>query len=67
MPNKPKKPCKFPGCPNLTSETYCEKHKAQARQQYNEYERASNHNKKYGREWKRIRDRYVKAHPLCER
>lgn len=24
-------------------------------------------NKKYGRCWKRIRDRYAAAHPLCER
>ncbi len=22
--------------------------------------------KRYGRDWKRIRDRYIKAHPLCE-
>ncbi len=22
--------------------------------------------RRYGREWKRIRDRYIKAHPLCE-
>ena len=24
-------------------------------------------NKKYGRAWKRIRDKYVSQHPLCER
>ncbi len=23
-------------------------------------------NNRYGRSWKRIRDRYIKAHPLCE-
>lgn len=67
MPHKPKKPCAFPGCPNLTDETYCEKHKSQAANSYNKYQRSPDHNKKYGREWKRIRARYVKAHPLCER
>jgi 5-methylcytosine-specific restriction protein A len=67
MPHKPLKPCKYPGCPNLTDGTYCEKHKAEAAKEYNTYERAPNHNKKYGREWKRIRDKYVKKHPLCER
>ena len=66
MPTKPKKPCKFPGCPNLTNETYCELHKSKMRKDYNTYERTGNHSKKYGREWKRIRDRYVKTHPLCE-
>ena len=67
MPHKPLKPCKYPGCPNLTDGTYCKKHKAQVAKEYNTYERSANHNKKYGREWKRIRDRYVKKHPLCER
>ena len=34
--------------------------------QYNQYERDPASNKRYGRAWKRIRDRYIKAHPLCE-
>lgn len=67
MPHKPKKPCAFPGCPNLTDETYCDKHKSQSANSYNKFQRSPDHNKKYGREWKRIRARYVKAHPLCER
>ncbi len=67
MPYKPLKPCSYPGCPNLTDGAYCDKHKAEAVQDYNKYERSPNHNKKYGRAWKRIRDRYAKAHPLCER
>ncbi len=67
MPHKPLKPCRYPGCPNLTDGTYCDKHKAQMVKEYNSFERSPNHNKKYGCEWKRIRDRYVKKHPLCER
>jgi 5-methylcytosine-specific restriction protein A len=67
VPHKPKKPCSYPGCPNLTDETYCEVHKNMVAKQYNKFQRSPDHAKKYGRGWKRIRDRYVKAHPLCER
>ena len=66
MPRKPKRPCSYPGCPNLTDSEYCKEHEAAARRQYNKYERSADVNKKYGRAWKRIRDRYAAAHPLCE-
>lgn len=26
MPRKPKRPCSFPGCPNLTDGRFCEEH-----------------------------------------
>lgn len=67
VPNRPRHPCSYPGCPNLTDEQYCEKHRTMARRKYDKYERCPNVNKKYGRAWKRIRDRYVSEHPLCER
>lgn len=66
MPSKPKHPCSYPGCPKLTEKQYCNDHARIARRQYDKYERASNVNKKYGRAWKRIRDKYVAEHPLCE-
>lgn len=66
MPKKPKRPCAYPGCPELTEQTYCEKHRTLARQQYDKYERAPDVKKKYGREWKRIRDKYMSTHPFCE-
>ena len=66
MPHKPLKPCRYPGCPKLTSGLYCEDHQGIMDRNYNKYTRSANHNKKYGRAWKRIRDRYAKAHPLCE-
>lgn len=66
MPSRPKRPCSFPGCPNLTDGQYCEAHRQTARRQYDKYERAADVNKKYGRAWKRIRDRYAAEHPLCE-
>ena len=67
MPKKPRCPCSYPGCPNLCDGQYCEEHRKQARRQYDKYERSPYVNKKYGRAWKRIRDRYVAKHPLCER
>ena len=67
MPKRPKHPCGYPGCPNLTDGQYCELHRTLARRQYDRYERAADVNRKYGRAWKRIRDRYAQEHPLCER
>jgi len=66
MPKKPKRPCSYPGCPKLTDDMYCESHKSVVNKNYNKYERDPTSNKRYGRAWKRIRDRYIKAHPLCE-
>ena len=66
MPKKPRRPCSYPGCPNLCDGQYCEEHRKQARRQYDKYERSPYVNKKYGRAWKRIRDKYVSLHPLCE-
>jgi 5-methylcytosine-specific restriction protein A len=67
MPYKPKRPCAYPGCGRLAeSEQYCAEHKKVITKQYNQYERDPTSNKRYGRAWKRIRDRYIKAHPLCE-
>jgi 5-methylcytosine-specific restriction protein A len=62
----PKKPCAYPGCARLTDKRYCPEHEKLERDRYNKYERSPDINKKYGRAWKRIRDRYVKEHPLCE-
>lgn len=67
MPHSPRKPCRYPGCPKLTSGSYCEDHAALVRRQYDKYERTPDVHKKYGRAWKRIRDRYAAEHPLCER
>lgn len=67
MPRKPKKPCAYPNCPRLTDETYCEEHKLLAGRNYNKFQRAPDYSKRYGSAWRRIRERYVSKHPLCER
>jgi len=66
MPRKPKRPCSYPGCPELTDDRYCEQHQILVNKQYNKHQRDPESNKRYGRSWKRIRDRYIKTHPLCE-
>lgn len=66
MPRRPKRPCAHPGCPKLTDGQYCDDHKAVERRRYNKYQRDPDYGGRYGVEWKRVRTRYVKAHPLCE-
>lgn len=66
MPYKPKKPCSYTGCPELTDGRFCEKHSKEEAKRYEKYQRDPLAKKRYGRTWKRIRDLYIKAHPLCE-
>ena len=66
MPYKAKRPCKYPGCPNLTDRDYCAEHISQARYEYEHYRRDPETKKRYGSQWRKIRALYVKAHPLCE-
>lgn len=63
---KPKTPCSHPGCPLLTSDRFCEEHAKQEARRYEKYDRDPATRKRYGRTWKRIRDRYIHEHPLCE-
>lgn len=67
MPRKPKRPCGYPGCSKLTDGQFCEEHRKKVDRLYNKYSRAPDVHKKYGRAWKRIRDRYAQAHPFCEK
>jgi 5-methylcytosine-specific restriction protein A len=61
MLRKPKRPCSYPGCPRLTDGRYCDEHQKLTAKQYNKYQRIPEHRKRYGRAWKRIRDRYIKG------
>ena len=67
MPRKPKRPCSHPGCPRLTDGRFCEEHEKQENRRYEKYDRDPAVRRRYGRAWKRIRDRYVSQHPLCEK
>ena len=66
MPNKPKKPCSYRGCPELTHDKYCVKHRLKASREYDKFERSPDHNKVYGYRWRKIRGAYLQKNPLCE-
>jgi 5-methylcytosine-specific restriction protein A len=66
VPYKPPSPCAYPGCPKLTSGRYCTEHQKQVNSHYNHFQREPETSKRYGAAWRRIRDRYIKEHPLCE-
>ena len=57
MPTKPLKPCGFPGCPNLTTGKFCDKHKTP--------ERASANSRGYGKAWQKARENFLRHHPVC--
>jgi len=67
MPFKPKRPCSHPGCPKLVDGRFCKEHQKLTDKQYETYQRDPAVKKRYGRNWKRIRDRYIATHPLCEK
>lgn len=66
MPRKPKRPCSYPGCPNLTEGRFCEEHRLQEQKNYNRYRRDPETARRYGNHWQRIRNAYARRHPLCE-
>lgn len=67
--NKPKSPCRHPGCYTLTSQTYCEIHKALHQRsvihQGQTGQRESAAKRGYGRTWRQERTQYLIDHPWC--
>ncbi len=67
MPKKPKKPCKWPGCPRLTDGTYCVEHARLVVAKYNNEHRDPAINQRYQNdEWQTIRDSFIVAQPFCQ-
>ncbi len=68
MPQKPKRPCRYKGCPKLVSNTsgYCEEHEKLMAKHYDKFIRSPEHNKRYGHHWRKIRARFIKGHLFCE-
>ena len=60
MPMKPLKPCKHPGCPELTSGSYCDKHSS-----LDINKRKSAEERGYDSRWRTVSKRFLKANPLC--
>jgi 5-methylcytosine-specific restriction protein A len=64
MPSKPKKPCKYPGCPELVSDgAYCGTHKSEGRGY--DLRRGSAASRGYGSNWRRLRGLVLSRVPLC--
>lgn len=42
MPRKPKRPCSYPGCPNLTDGRFCPEHEKKEAKRYEKYDRDPN-------------------------
>ena len=62
MPKHPKRPCRYPGCPNLCeSGTYCPEHSAESPDRL----RGSANERGYDAKWRRARKRFLQRHPLC--
>ncbi len=58
MPMKPQKPCRHPGCPNLTDDSYCTQHAPL-------YQRESANSRGYTSKWRKLSKLYLNKHPLC--
>lgn len=63
MPNRPRSPCRYPGCPNLCERgVYCKEHAQYSQDRM----RGSAATRGYDKRWQEARKRFLKAHPLCE-
>lgn len=60
IPSKRKRPCKHPGCPELTNGSYCDKHSRLII-----YKRKSAEKRGYDSKWRAARKRYLTSNPLC--
>lgn len=53
--------CSYPGCPNITKDRYCPKHKRPNDYDYHRPE----YRKLYNTRWRRESKRFLAEHPLC--
>jgi len=64
MPQRPKRPCRHPGCPALVESSYCDKHKKQDARRYDQ-QRGSANKRGYTYRWQRYRKYFLAHNPLC--
>lgn len=66
MPSKPSRPCRHPGCPQLTNDKsgYCDSHLKQERRRLDS-QRGTSTQRGYDARWRRYRAAYLAEHPLC--
>lgn len=62
MPRTPKRPCRYPGCPNLCdSGVYCRDHTPYSHDRL----RGTAAERGYDARWQKARMAYLVRHPLC--
>lgn len=71
MPWKPLRPCRHPGCPNLSDQAYCELHRKQIKADANrDYDNSRRDKEMYSfyhsQAWIQLRAVKIKMNPLCE-
>lgn len=65
MPMRPKRPCRYPGCKNLSDGSYCEEHRKKV-ESVLEKRRGNARERGYTTAWDKARSVYLRDHPLCE-
>ena len=62
MPRYPKRPCRYPGCPNLCdSGVYCDEHREYSPDRM----RGGANERGYDGKWRKARARFLRRNPLC--
>ncbi len=63
MPSKPKRPCRFPGCPGFCEQgqVFCKDHMAWSGDRL----RGGADARGYDARWRTARKRFLQTHPLC--
>lgn len=65
MPRLPLRPCASPGCRALVARGYCPTHQHMASPSRAAGGRGTAHERGYGARWRKAREAYLAAHPLC--
>lgn len=65
MPFKPRHPCNYSGCPEITATRFCPKHEALDRKKYEE-KRKTSVERGYNSQWQKLRAMKLAQDPLCE-
>lgn len=66
MPHKPLRPCRQPGCPQLTAGRYCPTHERQLNANLQE-RRGTRTERGYDYQWQQVRLMVLRREPWCRR
>lgn len=64
MPHLMPTPCRYPGCPALSHDRYCDAHARATRREY-DARRGSGAERGYGAPWRQLRATILRRDPVC--